>query len=266
MASSEAQQLFIDVFGDAMQKEGYIVKGNKFFKIDLQHKWIKVVFMGFWAQNRLYRICLDVIPLTSVFDLKIINEHVFFEINSLVRDFTKPSIPAIISFDAFYPTRENISKTFELYKTHIHSDLNSAATFDECIQYRSRLKKLAHLPEFEGLDMMYAYLYLDRIQDAYEQACLYKDSLCMQEKSMQETHAKELNAISSIPVREEITQQYEIQQRYLNEQMNRIDAILSSFQNHQLAPLIHEVGQRMDASINACRRFFTKAEQGLLGL
>lgn len=268
MASSESQKMFLDIFGDEMQKAGYIRKNNMFFKVDMQHKWIKAVFMAFWGQNRLYRICLDILPFTSIFELKRIRDRVLFEINSLVRDFVTPiaSENQVLTFTPFFPTLENITRSFGLYMRYIHSELNSATTFDECIQYRSRLKKLAHLQEFDECEMMYACLYLNRFEDAHKLACLYKSRLCELEKSIQESHKRDLSAFPSIQYHEEMNRIFEIRKRNINEQLKGIDDILSSFQNHQLEPLMNEVQHRIDATIDSCHQFFTKREQKMLGM
>jgi len=267
-ASSELYKTFLDVFGSEMQKAGFIVKNHMFFKVDMQNKWIKAVFMTYWGGNRLYRICLEILPFTSLFDLKYIRDHVFFDIHFLVRDDVQPNAfgKDPLTFAPFFPTAENITGSFDSYMRFIHSDFNGATTFEECIQYLSKLKKLRRLEEYEEYAMMYAHLYMDQTADAQKFAGFYKDKVSKEYSKMLTSNAQERNGSLSAQLREEAAQLFEMNARNLSEQLQKADEILSCFDMNDVTPLKDGMNRRIELAVNACYCFFTKREQKMLGM
>lgn len=268
MASSiESHQAFVNTFRETMLKSGFIIKNNSFFKVDLENKWVKSVFINLWGQNRLYRICIDLIPFTTMFNFGKINESVYYDINYLKEGAIMHlhTVNQVISFDTLYPSLDNIERSLELYKANIHTEFAKIATFSECVLYRSQLKHRRHIDEFEEYDMIYANLYLEDMKGAYDFACQFRNKLCDQEKRILELFTKYTGS-SFGPMQEDVVSNLSTQLNNIKVRLSNIDSILSSMQNHQLELLIKETNNRIKAAIDSCYHFFTKQEQKKLGI
>lgn len=135
-SKKEKAKLFIDVFGEFLDKQGYVKKGNVLFQIDYKNQILKYVHFDVMAQGYAFRICFDALPFVFGVNPKKATSDVLYDQNRIVSWKTGNMSPLV---NELYPTEDNMKIAVAEFIQHVFPLLQAVVGLESCYLFHSQI-------------------------------------------------------------------------------------------------------------------------------